>query len=229
MYKLTDIWNKVIEYGFNVRSFIMTHNDINKHNIIEILLDFDIDLKDLKDLKHSDKFGQEAWGFLKKYFSNYDFDMKHLGIKSTIDVKSIKYPISYNVESHDKEHEKVNLTIFNSNKLSIKLNNLIEAEHFFIQHFRILELENYKLSVVKLMQIAYNSGQFLAQSKNSPKSYNSIIANFFNEYNISNINTYILEILYGDIGNIKIKEKDRNILDGGFTLKYFKFTNKIFL
>jgi len=49
----------------------------------------------------------------------------------------------------------------------VTLNNLNEVGHFFIQHFRIPMLLDFTLNELKLMQIAYNAGQFKAARENN--------------------------------------------------------------
>jgi len=70
-----------------------------------------------------------------------------------------------------------------------ELDNEIEKDHFFVQLFRIPKLENYKLKVVKVLQIAYNIGQFKAELEK--KSYDNKIINFFVKNNLDKFETYI--------------------------------------
>jgi hypothetical protein len=212
---LNEIWSFVKDYGFNVRLYMNKKDQSYKDNIVRILSRFNIS-EPVPAL--TEKFGQDAWGILKKYFSMYDFNTQQCSNKkSTIDIKCIEYPLSYNSEPNDVQHEKVNIKIG-----QITLNNSDEPSHFFIQHFRILKLENYTLSVVKLMQIAYNSGQLLAQNVISP--YDPVIFDFFTRNKLGELDTYVLEILYGRVDRIKLIKKTE--LKGGFKIQYYKF-NKI--
>jgi hypothetical protein len=211
---LNKIWALVKDYGFNVRLYMNNKDQSHKDIIVHILRRFNID-ESVPAL--TEKFGQDAWGVLKKYFSMYDFYTKQCSnITATIDFKSIEYPLIYISAPDDPQDEKVNIKIG-----PITLNNLDESSHFFIQHFRILKLENYTLSVVKLMQIAYNSGQLLAQ--NVISRYDPVVFDFFTRNNLGELNTYVLEILYGELNNIRLINK--NGLKGGSKIQYYKFAN----
>jgi len=71
------------------------------------------------------------------------------------------------------------------------------------------------------MQIAYNSGQLLAQ--NVISRYDPVVFDFFTRNNLGELNTYVLEILYGELNNIRLINK--NGLKGGSKIQYYKFAN----
>lgn len=71
-----------------------------------------------------------------------------------------------------------------------KLTNGIETEHFFVQLFRIAYMENFTLSTVKLMQIAYNIGQLKAVLQNEDV-YDRTTIEFLESIKFDDISTYI--------------------------------------
>jgi hypothetical protein len=70
----------------------------------------------------------------------------------------------------------------------LTLDNSIEVEHFFLQHFRIPYLaKGNHLPLVKMMQIAYNVGQFKASGESYPKD----LIEFYNDHKMDDINFYL--------------------------------------
>lgn len=100
----------------------------------------------------------------------------------------------------------------------ITLHNKKEINHFFIQHFRIPKLMNYEVSVLKLLQIAYNAGQFKAERENK-KSYSKKILNFYDKYNLDKISAFAKNISRC----VPIKSKLRG---GDYERKYLKYKAK---
>jgi hypothetical protein len=64
-----------------------------------------------------------------------------------------------------------------------------ECGHFFIQHFRIPLAEKYELTLVKILQIAYNAGQFKAEREKG--IYSMTILNFYDDNKLGQIETFI--------------------------------------
>lgn len=80
----------------------------------------------------------------------------------------------------------------NNNEIFAVENNILGVknagkEHFFIQLFRIPHLNPNNLPFIKLMQIAFNIGQFMACFKDYPE----IIQNYFVINHLDNISSYI--------------------------------------
>lgn len=137
--------------------------------------------------------GQKAWQLLKDNFTNYEFEIDNIK-KDKLDCINILQK-EYIREYDDEDHERVKINIDN-----IILDNKIENEHFFIQHYRIPITSNNKLSVQKLMQIAYNVGQFRATRENN--IYDEKIVKYYDDNELDKLKTYIT-----NQDNIKIIKK----------------------
>lgn len=92
----------------------------------------------------------------------------------------------------DPEDEDLNKMTFGFDKLI--LSNEVERHHFFIQLFRIMHLaynlDQEGLSMLKLMQIAYNIGQFKAAHQQ--KAYPKELIEFFDTNKLGEISTYVV-------------------------------------
>jgi len=74
---------------------------------------------------------------------------------------------------------------------SIAIKNGSDIPHFFVQHFRIPFMAGGKeISFFKLMQIAYNAGQFRAASEES-NAYDCHTKNFYSDNKLDNLETYV--------------------------------------
>jgi hypothetical protein len=71
----------------------------------------------------------------------------------------------------------------------ITLDNTMEGDHFFIQHFRIPIVSKFNLTLLKLLQIAYNAGQFKAQREKN--YYNEKIISFYDANKLDKLETYL--------------------------------------
>ena len=121
--------------------------------------------------------GQNGWQPLKaKYSNNSD-----TGLPLVESFKSI--PIEYTIGNDHKEHSDVKVTVN-----GVTLDNKIETDHFFIQHFRIPRLNN-PLTVVKILQIAYNAGQFQAEREKG--TYPIAVTEFYDKYKFGELATYV--------------------------------------
>lgn len=101
-----------------------------------------------------------------------------------------------------------------------ELTNEMESHHFYIQHFRIPYLESNKLSVLKLLQIAYNAGQFKAELEKNNSVYGVEFVDFYKNNKLDQISTYIDTHIANEIPIIK--------LTGGnnYHAKYIKYKFK---
>lgn len=180
MSEINMIWDEVVQFGYSIRKLMILMNDT----------EFNI--------------GQSSWGLLKDNFKKYHFiNSLSETIKSVKIEKDFTKKINYIKKEDDDEHENVIIQIG-----EITLDNKIEHHHFFIQHYRIIIKEDYKLNVQKLMQIAFNVGQYKAHNELKPEDYSEIHA-FYKENKLNDIETYI--------GSKKYTIK-KNITGG-----YFKF------
>lgn len=102
------------------------------------------------------------------------------------------------------------------------LANGIEPHHFYIQHFRIPNLESNKLSVLKLLQIAYNAGQFKAELEKNNSVYATEFVDFYKNNKLDQIDTYI----DAGLANIIPMTKLTGGVDNSYHKKYIKYKLK---
>ena len=195
---IQDIFNMIIDYGCTIRKFVLL-------------------------TQPSDNIGLNAWRMIKETFSDFRFKTKSGEILSKIKVnKKLVEKINkliedkkYKYDVDDKEQDKVKLELN-----SVELDNQVESEHFFIQHYRILVTSNFELSPIKLMQVAYNIGQLKAE--NNINKYDEKLMEYYKSNNLNNISTFI------NINDIKLVKNTTQ--KGGFksnTLKLFYKFKKI--
>jgi hypothetical protein len=89
----------------------------------------------------------------------------------------------YKTPNNDTEHNHAKLIIGNC-----ELDTNKETEHFIVQHFRIPAQKCFKLSLVKVLQIAYNIGQFKAEQEKG--TYHDKIISFYRQHKLSLFETY---------------------------------------
>jgi len=132
--------------------------------------------KDYLTTKTQYQSGIREWQPLKNHFALYPqiFDLSKNYPRN--------YPYALGCDTEDHSDSMFVLK-------TITLHNEHEQDHFFIQHFRIVELCEKKLSYVKLMQIAYNAGQFKAQ--NEVRKYRKEVMSYYDENKLSELETYI--------------------------------------
>lgn len=130
--------------------------------------------------------GLEAWQPLKVAYANlYVKDSDPIPMATNCKTFGMgRYVISLDEKDHTDAKFKIG---------EHTLTNKNEPHHFYIQHFRIPFLENYKLSVVKLLQIAYNAGQFKAELEHNPKSYDQVFIDFYRQNKLDKIETFIAD------------------------------------
>ena len=78
--------------------------------------------------------------------------------------------------------------------VTIKINDIVltnskSVDHFIIQHLRIPTMLNYKLPLIKILQLAYNAGH--VKSEFEKGTYHKDIAKFYHEHKLSEISTYL--------------------------------------
>lgn len=188
-FDIASIFKTIVEYGYSIRKFILL-------------------------IEPKDNIGLNAWRMVKESFADFKFQTESGEILSKVKVNKklideiqelIKNKL-YNFDESDKDQEKVKLTIS-----SIKLNNEVEQDHFFIQHYRILNTSNFELSPMKLMQVAYNIGQLKAQNKMN--KYDDKLMEYYIAHELNNIKTFV------DIDNIKLVKDTTQ--KGGYNNKLF--------
>lgn len=127
-------------------------------------------------IKASEQDGLKMWGPIKEKYSAYTDHIYE------INTKKFEDHIMY--ESRDDKHDKVTMKIGSQN-----FDNEIADDHFLIQHFRIAKMNNYRLPLVKVLQIAYNVGQARASLENG--KYNNDVVQFYNLHRLGNVETYL--------------------------------------
>ena len=123
--------------------------------------------------------GQQAWGHCKVWIGE-----KCEGFPP-VEVTSPTLKRLMEEHYHPAGDEEI-LSTFTLGGLT--LNNQVEIEHFFIQHFRLVHQQHYKLSAMKLLQIAFNAGQFKAEYERG--EYNEHLVKFYNENKLGEYETY---------------------------------------
>ena len=124
--------------------------------------------------------GQKAWQALK---NEYEESAAQYDCRGTR-IEKLCQEIGYNKCEDDTDHKKVTIRIAGA-----QLSNRTEIEHFIIQHFRIPLMQNYQLSLSKLLQIAYNAGQARVEFDN--ESYSSDVKCFYESNMLDDIETYV--------------------------------------
>jgi len=119
--------------------------------------------------------------------------------KRTLDMRDEKYTLTPNIVALVKKHYRVDKDDTQHAKSTLKIGYVIlenndindelkECHHFLIQHFRIAAMcINDKITIAKLMQLAYNAGQLNAQRD----KYNSSIIAFYDEHKLGDMATFI--------------------------------------
>lgn len=131
--------------------------------------------------------GLQSWQPYKKEYSEYIFSNHKEGILMKKKFINFLKSLSYHF-TDSREHNDV-VIIFGIDIMD----NKIETDHFIIQHFRIPKLENYKLSVVKFCQLAYNIGQTKAVFE-FENVYDDSVKKFYYQNQLDSIETYFENI-----------------------------------
>jgi hypothetical protein len=88
-----------------------------------------------------------------------------------------------------------------------------ERHHYLLQHGRIIA-KNPEGSLLRLLQIGYNIGQFKAENERKP--YNDKLLKYYNHNNLDNISTYI---------EIKIDNKVKKTINSKLDFRIIAMTN----
>ena len=183
MSTLENLWDELIDIGYNVRSQIQN--------------------------------GMAAWQPYKSKYANFNLEGYETGIpikESFVKLmESMKYKFNDTIEQTDVKLE-INGQIFD---------NTIETNHFLVQHFRIPKLEKYRLSVVKVLQLAYNVGQLKAVFENE-NIYGGNLKKIYYKHHLDDISTYIPD----DAINRHLVEKIPVQKGGFYYQKYLKYKIK---
>jgi hypothetical protein len=126
--------------------------------------------------------GKTSWAPFKERLDKIE--------RPTVLTQKMKQLLSehYKVEKDDFEHNNCTLTIDSiSMKHFDKSDKLWESHHFLIQHFRIIAMCDDMIPINKLLQLAYNAGQFNADRK----KYDERVIAFYDANKLGDIGTYI--------------------------------------
>lgn len=119
--------------------------------------------------------------------------------KQALETRDAQYTLAPGIAALVKKHYRADKDDTQHAKSILKIGNVVlehndvndelkECHHFLIQHFRIAAMcTDSKITIAKLMQLAYNAGQLNAQRN---KYNNSIIA-FYDEHKLGDITTFI--------------------------------------
>jgi len=139
--------------------------------------------------------GLKRWNLVKEIFPDYSIEWKNDTDKIYNDI------INLGVVSTE--------TSDNSGLSHIEW----ERHHYLLQHGRIIH-KNPEGSLIRLLQIGFNIGQFKAENERKP--YNDKLLKYYNDNNLDNISTYI---------EIKIDNKVKNKIDTKLDFRIIAMTN----
>lgn len=131
------------------------------------------------NVRNNNLNGLEYWNKLKNILVQYNIELEWIPeaisrYNYMIDEFNIK-----DIEMNDELKDIMSKDI-DTKKL------LWEQTHFFLQHSRIPKNNEKSCNLIRLMQIAYNAGQFYAERKKN--AYSQKITNW---YDLSHLRTYI--------------------------------------
>jgi len=127
-----------------------------------------------REVRKSGKNGQELWQPIKK---KYGSNPTGVAIKTTFQELSKQH---YFVPSTDTDHSTSVVRIDGGT-----LRNTDLPDHFLVQLFRIPCMEQYDVPIYKLLQMAFNIGQFLESE------YDPSVVSFFNDNQLGQFDTYV--------------------------------------
>lgn len=139
--------------------------DPRLNNLWDVVINYGYETR----IKNKD--GLERWNFIKKLFP--DFKLEWTDSSKTIYEDLLKLGVIEDESSSGLSHEKW------------------EKHHFLLQHGRIIH-NNPDGSLLRLMQIAYNIGQFRAEQEK--KSYPVKQLAYYRTHKLEKLNTYISHI-----------------------------------
>ena len=127
-------------------------------------------------VRKTEKNGLQEWRLLRDHIDGIDtFVINN-------EFKMLCESLNYNKEENDNDHQRVKIIVDD-----VTYNNESLCDHFFIQLFRIPRMENYNLSTVKLLQLAYNIGQLKYEIDRNKHCASA----FFDEHKLGLLETYI--------------------------------------
>ena len=136
-----------------------------------------------KKTRSNKENGFDNW---QKVKSSYSDEIKH---KRSEIIEDLMIKANYKYKDNDQKYSEV--TINGINIKNMVDDKLVEVNHFLVQLFRIPNLSGNEMSELKILQVAYNIGQYQAELYNN--TYDEAITSFFVENGMSNIETYIDE------------------------------------
>ena len=151
----------------------------------ELIREFNKAILDGYDTRQKRANGLVGWQTYKAQFEKTVI----AGFETGIPVKQAILDLFrqvYQADIDDKDHAKAKMIIG-----SVEMTNTIESNHFFIQHARIPLMAGNKISVLKLLQIAYNAGQFAAE-RESENVYDATILEFYDSSKLAQLATYVV-------------------------------------
>jgi hypothetical protein len=154
-----------------------------------------LDVRDIGyKIRMNNKDGLAGWQSLKAKYTKCTFN--GIFVPTTLSIKQsfkdLVQNVQYTVPAGDTDHASPTIKIGNE-----LLSNQKPEQHFLIQLFRIPVMGNYLLPIVKIMQIAYNLGQF--QACVNQKKYTQEIVDFYRNNRLFDLNTFI-DSEYLDMG-----------------------------
>jgi hypothetical protein len=166
--------------------------------------------------------GLEYWNKIKKYLLNEEnIDLvkrinNTIGLDWNLNIKidnfntnNLNIIYDYVRDELKMYGEENDIEIYSLNK------EILERNHFYLQLVRIPK--NNKLDLIRLLQIAYNLGQFSCV-KTEEEYYNSEVINFFEQNNLDELKTYI-DLTSESAKEIKINND----------IEILKFTNNLLI
>ena len=112
--------------------------------------------------------GLKAWLVVKKHFPKIDFEWSNDCVEFYDTLRAA------NVMGDDDDEK----------------NELWEPHHFLIQHGRIVK-KNPEPNLQRLLQIAYNQGQFNAELEKDPNHYSEEMLKIYTDLKMSELSTYV--------------------------------------
>lgn len=142
------------------------------------------------NVRKSVKDGYEEWQPFKKAYENYKITGYEDGIKIRTGIRHFAAILGY--DKKDDTHDNAQLTIrVHTPGVEPLIVGNKGPTHFFVQLFRIPEMFNYKLSYVKLAQLAYNAGQARAVIDHEKNVYDDRIEGLYTQYKLDKVETFV--------------------------------------
>ena len=114
--------------------------------------------------------GLQRWNLIKEIIPDYKIEWKNNNDKIYNDLINLGVVSTESSENSGLSHTEW------------------ERHHYLLQHGRIIA-KNPKGSLIRLLQIGYNIGQFNVENERKP--YNDKLLKYYNDNELNNIHTYI--------------------------------------